>query len=118
MDVEAFLSSPISVEDDTDAAVVPPAAVSQVPAPEEQRTDSTEPTLGLGSTDLRIIRHLLDKDDRDLSRTRAFQASKGDSLGDLCDKLGLLHEGMRKQALFDLICTTVRPQQSHDQCSR
>jgi len=77
VDLEAFLSCPISMEDDTDAAVVPPVAAAQVPIPEEQRTDITEPTLGHGSTNLRIIRHLLDRDDRDSSRTRAFQASKG-----------------------------------------
>jgi hypothetical protein len=109
VDLEAFLSSSISVEDDADAVAVPPAAATQVPVLEEQRTDITEPTLGHGSTNLRIIRHLLDRDDRDSSRTKAFQASKGDFLGHICDKLGLSHEGMRKQALFDLICTTVRP---------
>jgi hypothetical protein len=118
VDLEAFLSSPISVEDDTDAAVVPLAAVAQVPVPEEQRTDVTEPTLGHGSTNLRIIRHLLDRDDRDSSRTRAFQASKGEFLGHICDQLGLSHEGMRKQALFDLICMNVRPKQLNNQCSR
>ena len=54
-DVEAFLSSLVSMEDDADAADLPPAAAAQVPVPEEQTTDITEPTLGHGSTNLRII---------------------------------------------------------------